>query len=120
MLKMKTERRRVKIAEHYIEFNLDDNSGYCFPCDASGSLLPMEECAMENYRMCMDHPEKFRDWNKFATYYRSYTENATGVCVCGETVELWDQYMGACECPRCGRWYNLFGQELLPPEMWEE
>ena len=37
-----------------------------------------------------------------------------------ETVYLYDRYRAACQCPKCGRWYNLFGQELLPPEMWEE
>jgi hypothetical protein len=28
--------------------------------------------------------------------------------------------MGANECPHCGQWYNVFGQELLPPDQWEE
>lgn len=27
---------------------------------------------------------------------RRVKNNATGICVCGATVELWDQYMGAC------------------------
>ena len=27
--------------------------------------------------------------------------------------------MGAFECA-CGQWYNMFGQELNPPEDWEE
>lgn len=119
MLKIKTERRRVKIAEHYIDFSFDNDGGYCFPCDENGNLLPMEECAVKNYEWCMSNPDRFVEWNKFVTHYRSYTENATGVCSCGETVELWDQYMGACECPNCGRWYNIFGQELNPPETWE-
>lgn len=49
-----------------------------------------------------------------------YKPPAYGTCHCGGTVELTDEYMGACECPNCGQWYNLFGQELLPPDMWEE
>ena len=48
-----------------------------------------------------------------------YKEPAHGTCICGEEVSLWDQYYGACECPKCGRWYNLFGQELVAPEHWE-
>ena len=46
------------------------------------------------------------------------TEPATGVCECGHRIALWDEYMGACECPHCGRWYNLFGQELNHPDTW--
>lgn len=50
----------------------------------------------------------------------TYTQkvNAQGICECGQTIELWDQYLGTCECPHCHRWYNLFGQELNPPETW--
>lgn len=42
----------------------------------------------------------------------------TGECECGETVTLYNQYLGACECPKCGRWYNIWGQELNPPHTW--
>lgn len=28
--------------------------------------------------------------------------------------------MGACQCPKCGKWYNIFGQALLDPEFWED
>ena len=48
----------------------------------------------------------------------TYTEYARAICECGKEIELYAQYMGACECPHCGRWHNLFGQELLPPEQW--
>lgn len=34
--------------------------------------------------------------------------------------ELVNQYQGACPCPKCGQWYNLFGQELINPQYWEE
>ena len=37
----------------------------------------------------------------------------------GNLLELWDQYYGACRCPKCGKWYNLFGQSLLSPDYWE-
>ncbi len=53
-------------------------------------------------------------------FQRIYTKPAVGRCECGAEVELRNQYMGACECSGCGRWYNLFGQELLPPEQWEQ
>ena len=49
---------------------------------------------------------------------RKIKDPAHGTCVCGSEVYLYNQYMGACECENCGRWYNLFGQEIMPPEMW--
>ena len=118
MLRDITRRQRVKIEEHKIQFMYDSDGGYSFPCDENGNLLPMEDCARKNYDYCMEHPEQFETWNKKITRERYITENATGICDCGEKVELWDQYMSACECPGCGRWYNLFGQELNHPDTW--
>ena len=37
---------------------------------------------------------------------------------CGAEFYLQDEYLGACECPRCGQWFNLFGQELTDPRGW--
>ena len=120
MLKNMTARQRRKIVEHEIQFMYDGNSGYSFPCDERGNLLPMEACAKENYDYCLAHPEEFEEWNEQVAIVRYVTDNATGTCFCGATVELWDQYMGACKCPGCDRWYNLFGQQLNPPETWED
>ena len=47
-------------------------------------------------------------------------ENAKALCSCGEIIELYDGYMGSCECPNCGQWYNMFGQTLIKPQYWEE
>lgn len=120
MLRNITSRQRRKIVEYEIQFMYDRNGGFGFPCDENGNLLPMEDCAKANYDHCMAHPEEFDIWNEQVSYVRYVTDNAVGTCICGVTVELWDQYMGACECPGCGRWYNLFGQELNPPETWED
>ena len=110
---------RKRIVEYEIEFLHPDTSGFAFPCDKDGKLLPdVTECARHNYEECMAHPEEWETWNHFHTIRRSYTEPAHGTCICGREVILYDQYYGACQC-ECGRWYNLFGQELLPPEQWE-
>lgn len=107
------------------ELVFDDgyNNGYSFPCDENGNLLQSEEenpAAYANMRWCLEHPEKFERFNKIIKYTRQVRDNAHGICICGYEVELWNQYMGACQCPECGRWYNLFGQELVPSEHWEE
>ena len=41
-----------------------------------------------------------------------------GLCKCGQEVLLMDTYMGATDCPNCGQWYNVFGQELKDPDEW--
>lgn len=107
------------------ELVFDDGyyNGYSFPCDENGNLLQSEEenpAAYANMRWCLEHPEKFERFNKIIKYTRQVRDNAHGICICGHEVELWNQYMGACQCPECGRWYNLFGQELVPFEHWEE
>lgn len=107
----------------YFERVFDDGSfnGFGFPCDEAGELLPeVPEAARANFAYCLEHPEKFVRFNKVIKRTHSYTENARGICECGNSVELWSQYMGACQCSKCGLWYNLFGQELLPPSDWEE
>lgn len=80
----------------------------------------MPDSAKANFEFCMNHPERFTRFNKILRRVRSYQDNARGKCECGAEIELWNQYMGACQCQNCGLWYNLFGQELLPPSDWEE
>ena len=121
MLKNITKRQRRKIEEHVIQFMYDNGCGFEFPCDEQGTLLPdLTPEARANYEHCMAHPELFPvAWNSFRRRVRSYMEPAVGTCVCGTRVELYGAYMGAEKCPGCGRWYNIYGQELLPPEQWE-
>ena len=118
MLKSMTPRKRVTEDMHEIRFFFDDNGGYAFPCDKDGNIFEMDDVAWNNYKWCMDHPELFMYWNKVVHWKRTHTENARGLCECGQEIELWDQYLAACECPNCGRWYNVFGQELKNPEEW--
>lgn len=105
-----------------LEFTRKDTSGFSFPCNASGELLleQMPEAAQKNYRWALDHPEEFDvEFNRLRRSVHRYREPAHGTCSCGAEVHLVNQYQGACECESCGRWYNLFGQELLPPDRWD-
>lgn len=111
----------VEEISYGLQFMEDEFGGYEFPCDSEGNLLPdINEAARKNYELCMQHPEKYIVYNEVHKRKTTYREPTTGLCSCGERVELWNQYYGACECPKCGKWYNLFGQELLPPDQWEE
>lgn len=122
MMKNFTPRERKTDITYEVEFlRHDGNSGFGFPCTETGELLEMNNpYAIENYRECLAHPERFGVYNHIRKFKHTYTENAHGTCECGEEVSLWNEWYGACECPRCGRWYNLFGQELNPPKDWEE
>ena len=119
MLKNYVGREHKKEIHFSLEFTDGHGNGYSFPCDAAGNVFPLEyQCARDNLQYCLDHPEEFEVWKEVQREVRKYTEPAHGTCSCGREVYLWDQYYGACEC-ECGKWYNLFGQELLPPDQWE-
>lgn len=121
MIKDYIERKKVEIIEYELCFDDGNNNGYGFPCDKNGNLdKNLNDAAKKNYEFCMQHPEKFERFNKVVAITRQYTEFAKGKCKCGNQIELINQYLGACECPYCGQWYNLWGQELLPPNEWNE
>lgn len=118
MIKNLVPSERKLIVEHELVFDDGENNGFGFPCNESGSVINLPPEAVANLAWCMEHPEKFTRWNKVVTHKRWYREPAHGTCICGREVTLWDEYYGACSC-ECGRWYNLYGQELLPPDQWE-
>ena len=107
-----------------LDFFYDQGFGMSFDCDEHGKLLPtVPEQQRLNYEECMKTPNKF-SWcfNKLTSHVVEVKIPATVVCVCGEKIELYNQYMGACQCPneRCGQWWNLFGQKLKPLEHWND
>ena len=109
-----------KVKRYDIVFDDGYYNGFSFPCNEDGELLnDMNECAVENYKRCLEHPEKFVRFNKVIEQEYTVKDNAHGTCSCGNEVQLYDVYYGACQCDKCGKWYNLFGQELLSPEHWE-
>ena len=107
------------------ELVFDDGkgNGYAFPCDSKGNLLEGKEknpIAHANYISCLGKGDKFIRFGEIVERKQRYRENGHGTCLCGAEVELQDAYYGACQCHRCGRWYNLFGQEVLSPDQWEQ
>ena len=115
--------RRVTEFTHMVTFEYGtDGSGFAFPCDKDGNILAdrMSPESKANYEDCMAHPERFLVFNEVRTHRNIYLRPGQGDCHCGQHVELFNQYMGACQCPNCGQWYNVFGEELLPPDQWEE
>lgn len=121
MLKNYMPKKYYTVTTYEIVFDDGANNGFGFPCNESGKILDdITDAAKENYIWCLEHPEKFVRFNKVIKLERRTYDNAHGTCGCGNEVELYNEYLGACQCEQCGRWYNLFGQELLPPERWED
>jgi len=121
---MKDFVRSTRVKEEFFDLVFDDgrNNGYAFPCNADGvvDLSNMADCAVDNLEFCKSNPDKFERFCEVVKSTRWYTEPAEGTCHCGIRFKLHDEYMGACECPKCGQWYNLFGQELINPKYWED
>ena len=114
----------VTVCEYSHDFRLigdDTGSGYTFPVNQKGEvdLERLPECAQKSYVYCLAHPDKFEDIGVVKTE-RTVVDHGAVRCHCGEVVDLEDRYLGACSCPKCGQWYNLFGQELKSPEYWED
>lgn len=127
MIKIIKEREKV-VDEHYkhnFHWENDPNAGFSFHVDEYGNLLPTNKDATENYKRCisgeMGKERGLKIINDGVQKEKhTYTTNCIGLCSCGTEIELYDQYLAACECPKCGQWYNLSGQELKKPEHWGE
>ena len=121
MLKIIKERTPEIIIDHYIEFLYKDdpNAGFMFPANPDGTpaLDKMPKKAKANYKSCLTD-DRLKE-PEFKVEKHTYMNPAVGKCSCGAEVVLDSDYAGAVRCD-CGKWYNLFGQELLDPVYWEE
>lgn len=122
MISGRERKRHVEYRRVFQEVYGIPGNGFAFPCDKYGNLNLKDnnyDYWIKNYHYCVEHPSKYKDCGVEKDAWE-YTENARALCSCGAEIELWDQYLGACECPKCKQWYNLFGEALINPEYWEE
>ena len=123
MLEIIKERTVRYEKEYYINFDYkDDHScGFIFPANSDGTpaLDKMTEEAKINYYACLADKDTYDRW--FEEREVRVVDYAVGKCKCGHEVELADEaWMGAVQCEKCGKWYNIYGQELVDPKYWEE
>jgi hypothetical protein len=79
----------------------------------------MCEEAQTNYFACLADKATYDRW--FEEREVRVVDYAVGRCRCGAEVELVDgAWMGAVQCEKCGKWYNIYGQELVDPKYWED
>jgi hypothetical protein len=121
MLKIIKERTPETITEYFIEFKYKDDpdAGFCFPATSHGDpdFSCMSDEAQANYLACLT--DKRLTEGEFTKHKWTYMNPAIGICSCGRDVVLECDHAGAVMC-ECGKWYNLFGQELRDPKYWEE
>lgn len=104
--------------EYELMFDDGHYNGFGFLCDKYGNVSLTNEAAKENYEYCLIHKDEFVRSGVIEKNEWSYREPNSGVCNCGKRIELFNEYLGGCECPHCGQWWNVWGQELNNPETW--
>lgn len=110
----------IKI-KYELMFDDGNYNGYGFPCDKDGNIFPLDnEYAKANYEYCLTHKDEFVRAGKVEKTEYTYRESNTGICNCGKRIELFNEYLGGCECPYCGQWWNIWGQALNNPYTWSD
>ena len=108
--------------KHHVEYcrdftlRKDPVGGFSFPCDKSGNLLKDDinyQTWYPNYLFCVQHPEIYLD-NGVVKNEWDYTRPEEVKCSCGQVFFLENVTV----CPKCGQWYNGFGQSLKDPVEW--
>jgi len=117
-------KRRERITETTYDYNYhwkgdpDHHCGFGFPCDKDGNIFFDQMCdeAKANYAKCKDGTYDVEDMG-VRPYTHSWVEPAEAKCLCGHIIYL-ESFTNTCE--KCGRDYNMSGQELAPRRFWGE
>ena len=121
MLKIIRERRPIKFRDYTIEYRYKDDpeAGFTFPATVRGDpdFSCMGSEMLANYEACLT--DKRLTAGEFTKHEWTYMEPALGLCSCGKEVVLECDHAWAVRCD-CGKWYNIFGQELIDPRYWED
>ncbi len=99
--------------DHCFHWKTDKSSGYSFPCDKEGNLKNLRPEAESNYQMCLVSDDLVDDGIR--PYTHSWIEPAIARCECSHKIQL-ESFTNTCE--KCGRDYNLSGQNLAPRSQW--
>ena len=106
--------KEITDIEYRHEFALNGEIVLSFPVK-NGKVELNNPAAEENYNKALND-DRYTDCG-IKKIVHKWTETWLK-CRCGKDIQLFNQYLGASECPYCGQWHNLFGQELLPPDQW--
>lgn len=113
--KVISESKIVWCKEHSLFFERDFGGGLSFPCDERGHVVFDRPELMGRYREAIGCFMRGEMNVSIQTCEWHYVEPAVLRCACGKHVCL-DYHTCGCDC---GRFYNMSGQPILPPCMWE-
>lgn len=109
------KREQKHKTEYAMNFYRKDTNEICFGFPmVDGKVVPLSDEGMKNYLRVKEDESFYSEIEKTEVFW---TEPAVAICECGNEITL---NYDAEECSFCGRLHNLFGQELLPRNMWEE
>jgi len=117
------ERQSVSIPMRELYFHAKGIVGYggcAFKCTEDGYPIFTNDAQRKTYNEALLNLKGEYDKPVIRHYSIQHTQNAVIRCECGKESELYSHHLGACQCPYCGRWHNLFGQELIDPYFWED
>lgn len=110
------------IREEYYTMNFwfDSSSCYSFQCSEKGIVLESKNTpeALKNYSWCLKNMNKFIH-HGVEKHTLICGGQRIGYCKCGCEFDVYNQYLGTCECPNCRQWYNLIGEEVLAPYQYD-
>lgn len=120
MLKSIKPAHKEEVDWSVLEYQYIDlpSAGFIFDCVDGKPVFACKEAA-QNYIWCREHPDLVIDKGIHSITYQIQLPAATE-CECGEQFYLYDSYYGCCQCAKCGKWYNVWEQELNPPDQWLE
>ena len=110
------ERKAETTYDRVFHWKTDAGSGFSFPCDKNGNLLNLNPAAKEYLEKCLNGTFDVID-DGICPYTHSWTEPAEARCHCGHVIQL-ASFTNTCE--KCGRDYNMSGQDLAPRRFWGE
>jgi hypothetical protein len=114
--------KRVHCHEFNLNFHIvgDEGACYSFECDEQGNVKTegFAPIALENLAICQANVDGKYHPPVVKRYDWSYWQPAEMKCGCGMLIHLTDALDN--ECERCGKYYNMSGQEVIPSHKCDE
>lgn len=115
---MKIIRERERVTQTWLVreflYRGKNAGGFSFDCDRRGN--PAIPTQRDNFQKCVDGTYDVVDCG-IVEHRHTHVEPAVGLCPCGCQMFL-DGFTNT--CGKCGRDYNMSGQELAPRCQWGE
>lgn len=114
IIKEREHKTEIYYERHFQVITEKTLCGFCFACDEKGNVILSNEAQKENYKYCLEHPEKYIDYGAKKRIH-NYIDPAILLCDCGEHVYL-TSFTNTCD--KCETDYNIQGNRLASRSQW--